>query len=263
VRQASVWASRIGAPLVIAHVTTERARAEIDESKVKAAIAARAGGAAGGAAAPRVVLEVGSAPSSLIDLADRVGAGLLVVGAGGAGGVARSLFGTTADQVVRYAHCAVLVTRKSPPSGDVVAATDFSDASAPAVEAAAEQARQHGVKLVLVHSLYEPPSPLSVLGPLVVSFPEHSAEENDGRRYAVTEMLRTLLARETLEGDCVVTEQAPASAVVDRAQSVGASLVVVGTHGRTGLSRVALGSVSAAIVQHAPCSVLVVRLAPS
>jgi nucleotide-binding universal stress UspA family protein len=261
VRQASVWASRIEAPLIIAHVTTESARAQIDEQKVKAAIAERIGGTRVDGSTPRVVLEVGSAPSGLIELADRLGAGVLVVGASGAGGVTRSLFGSTADQVVRHAHCAVLVTRSSPASGAVIAATDFSDESAPAVEAAAEQARRRGAPIVLFHSLYETPSPLSVLGPLVVSFPEHSAEENEGRRYAATEMLRTLLDREKLAGDCVVTEQAPASEVVALAQARGAGLVVVGTRGRTGLSRVALGSVSARVVERAPCSVLVVRLA--
>jgi len=48
-------------------------------------------------------------------------------------------------------------------------------------------------------------------------------------------------------------------AVCERARAWGATLVVVGTHGRTGLSRVMLGSVAEHVVRHAPCSVLVVR----
>jgi universal stress protein A len=54
-----------------------------------------------------------------------------------------------------------------------------------------------------------------------------------------------------------------AATVVNLAEEMKAELIVVGTHGRTGLSRLALGSVAESVVLHAHCSVLVVRLAPS
>jgi nucleotide-binding universal stress UspA family protein len=49
------------------------------------------------------------------------------------------------------------------------------------------------------------------------------------------------------------------SAILDEADSWGADLIVVGSHGRTGLKRLVLGSVAAAVVAHAHCSVEVVR----
>lgn len=58
--------------------------------------------------------------------------------------------------------------------------------------------------------------------------------------------------KELVEGD-------PATEILDRAERAGAELVVVASHGRSGLARFLLGSVSARIVTHAPCSVLVIK----
>ena len=52
----------------------------------------------------------------------------------------------------------------------------------------------------------------------------------------------------------------PRDALVDIARSIQADLLVVGSHGRTGLAKIVLGSVAAHVVTHAPCSVLVVKM---
>jgi nucleotide-binding universal stress UspA family protein len=52
----------------------------------------------------------------------------------------------------------------------------------------------------------------------------------------------------------------PREAIVDSARSWGADLLVVGSHGRTGLDKLVMGSVASHVVTHAPCSVLVVKL---
>jgi nucleotide-binding universal stress UspA family protein len=51
----------------------------------------------------------------------------------------------------------------------------------------------------------------------------------------------------------------PASAIVQYARSIGANVIIVGTHGRDGVSRLLMGSVAEHVVRHAPCPVLVVR----
>jgi nucleotide-binding universal stress UspA family protein len=79
-----------------------------------------------------------------------------------------------------------------------------------------------------------------------------TAEQLTGR--AVDALTRTGLVTET-----VVREGDPRSAIVDEAEEWGADLIVVGSHGRTGLTRWLLGSVAQAVVGHAPCSVEVVR----
>jgi nucleotide-binding universal stress UspA family protein len=52
----------------------------------------------------------------------------------------------------------------------------------------------------------------------------------------------------------------PREAIVEAARKTGADLVVVGSHGRTGIGKLVLGSVASHVVTHAPCSVLVVKL---
>ena len=79
-----------------------------------------------------------------------------------------------------------------------------------------------------------------------------TAEQIIGR--AIEVLTRTGLTTET-----AVREGDPRSAIVDEAEEWGADLVVVGSHGRTGLTRWLLGSVAQAVVGHAPCSVEVVR----
>jgi nucleotide-binding universal stress UspA family protein len=57
-----------------------------------------------------------------------------------------------------------------------------------------------------------------------------------------------------------VTRGDPRFAIVDEAKAWGAELIVVGSHGRSGLSKLFLGSVASHVVTHAPCSVLVAKL---
>jgi len=63
-----------------------------------------------------------------------------------------------------------------------------------------------------------------------------------------------------LPAESRVVKGDPRDALVDTARSLHADLVVVGSHGRTGLAKLVLGSVAAHVVTHAPCSVLVVKM---
>jgi nucleotide-binding universal stress UspA family protein len=62
-----------------------------------------------------------------------------------------------------------------------------------------------------------------------------------------------------VSAETTVREGDPRSVIVDEADEWGADLIVVGSHGRTGVKRWLLGSVAGSIVSHAPCSVEVVR----
>ncbi|MEZ4293349.1 MAG: universal stress protein [Polyangiaceae bacterium] len=109
------------------------------------------------------VKDVTGRPASEVELAVRVGAvdvavvrfaeeneiDLIVVGATGETGLARMLLGGTAERIVRYAHCSVLVARETAASGKVLVATDLSDPALPAVQEGKEMARLRGEAVAL------------------------------------------------------------------------------------------------------------------
>jgi nucleotide-binding universal stress UspA family protein len=205
------------------------------------------------AAAVDLQIEHGRPHAAIIACAEDVGAELIVVG------VSASHVGHEAERVVRYAHGPVLVARPSPPGGGVLVATDLSDAALPAVAAGVSHARRHGLPLALLHVvdlrpwLRQPDFAATASVPLA-----------DGLRESLTESardrLQKALRRFRATGDVVVESGEPAAVILERAARLPAGLVVLGTTGATGVKRMVLGSVAEAVVRHASCSALVVRL---
>jgi nucleotide-binding universal stress UspA family protein len=72
-------------------------------------------------------------------------------------------------------------------------------------------------------------------------------------------LLDTLVAKSGGKAKDFLAEGAPGDEIAAAAKSFGADLIVIGSHGRTGISRVLMGSVAEAVMRHAPCPVLVVR----
>jgi nucleotide-binding universal stress UspA family protein len=201
--------------------------------------------------------------AAIVSRAEAAGADLIVVGGQRPSGLKRLLIGDVAERVVRYAHCPVLVARPEPKSGRIVVATDFSDPALPAVTAAAEQARLRKAHVTIVHSLDLPDvaasQPRPDLGTLIGGGGPAEPERPELHR-AAQERLASAIARLNLPADPVVTDGHPATDIPRLAAEIQADLVIVATSGRTGISRVMLGSVAEAIVRASPCSVLVVRI---
>jgi nucleotide-binding universal stress UspA family protein len=191
-------------------------------------------------------------------------ADLVVIGSRGSTGLERVLLGSVAERVARYATCPVLVARHVPDAsakGPVVAATDLSDPSLPALEAAVREASHLGAPLVAVHAVDAGPTNLLYGAGLLTGtvpfalLPGVIDQLKSAAKAALTEAMDTAKA----SGEARVDVGDAAAAVVRAAIESHARLVVVATHGRTGLRRVAMGSVAEAIVRTAPCPVLVTR----
>jgi nucleotide-binding universal stress UspA family protein len=210
---------------------------------------------------PQIEIEIeqGTVHAGILRIAENIGAGAVVVG----GKVDRGglhILGSSAEHVVRYANCPVLVARRSP-AGKVLAATDFSDPALPAVEAGATEARHRKVDLTIIHAVDLMP----VMSPLYGEFYSYGAppiDLNDPMRKIWQQRLDECVHRFKAEGGGLLRDGIAAPVILSAAAELPAQLIVVGTHGRTGLSRIiALGSVAEAVVRAAPCSVLVLRLA--
>ncbi|HTQ06008.1 MAG TPA: universal stress protein [Polyangiaceae bacterium] len=201
-----------------------------------------------------IFVDEGTDYAAVIRRAEAWNADVIVVGSSGRSGLDRSV-GHVATKVVRHAHCSVLVARPSPESGWVLAATDLSEPSLPAISAAAVEARRRGAKLKVVHAVSFGIEEAAYL--LQLSTPSMPNEISELRpiRAALVEAVAKIspgATSELLSGP-VVAE------IVREAESLSAELLVVATRGRTGLARLALGSVAEKLVRTAPCSVLAVR----
>lgn len=135
---------------------------------------------------------------------------------------------------------------------------DFSDASRAAMEVAADLARRNGADLVLLHA-YPIPGYTFPDGSVVAS-PKMMQDLADQAERHLEEWRAR--AAGLVGAPRVTTQKAigePAAEIVAFARSAKVDLVVVGTHGRTGLEHALMGSVAERVVRRAPCPVLTVR----
>ena len=136
----------------------------------------------------------------------------------------------------------------------VVVATDFSEESLSAMETAFDLTLEHANVVFLVHVIepFVPNDPIGGLHPSVLAMNERALEE-----------LKALVP-ENREGDAeiqttVLCDASPSKAIACFAREENADLIVVGTHGRTGLTRMLMGSTAESLLRYSPCQVLVVK----
>jgi len=133
----------------------------------------------------------------------------------------------------------------------ILFATDFSLASDAALTHAEALAKASGARLLIVH-VEEPPLAYGG-GELYYGLPEPSSER-------IQKMLEDVRPKDpSVHFVHRLTMGDPAAEIVRIAGDEKAEMVVLGTHGRTGLSRLLMGSVAEAIVRKSPCPVLVYR----
>jgi nucleotide-binding universal stress UspA family protein len=202
----------------------------------------------------------GAADSAILRIAEDVKATLIVTASRGLSGIIRLLLGSVAERIVRYAHCQVLIARPYKKTNRILVATDLSNPSLPAVSMAVEIAQKNSAELVVLHSLDIMPSPAMGLtvpfgGVPIVLPPELIQQMRAGAQAALAEIVE----RSGIKADARVVEGDAASMILRTAEKIEADLVVVATHGRTGLARIALGSVAEKVARGARSSVLVVR----
>jgi len=204
----------------------------------------------------KIEIEQGTVHTGILRAAENIGAGVVVVG-GKIDHTGLHILGSSAEHVVRYANCPVLVARHSP-EGKVLAATDFSDPALPAVEAGAAEARRRKADLAIIHAI----DLLTAISPFYADFYSMPPMDlSDQMRKIWQQRLDECVHHFKAKGGGLLREGPAVPAILSAEVELPAQLLVMGTHGRTGLSRlIALGSVAEAVVRAAPCSVLVVRL---
>lgn len=192
-----------------------------------------------------------SLPARLL-LRRAYGAAAVVVGAHGRGGFPGMHVGSVGTQVAAHATCPVVVVREAAGRG-VVVGVDGSEASEAAVGFAFEEAAVRGEPLTALHAWV---AAYAALGDIPI-YDQLSPDEDE-----LAALLSEGIAgwREKfpeVDVQQVVQNLHPVAALVDASRD--ARLVVVGSRGRGGFTGLLLGSVSRSVLQHARCSVAVVR----
>jgi universal stress protein A len=132
--------------------------------------------------------------------------------------------------------------------------TDFSPLSQYSFRYACLLARELDARLIVLHVV--PPPPVAVQGEMVAYLPPAERQQEE-----LWEKLRDFQSDETtLNIEHFLEEGDPAYIILDVAQSTPCDLIVMGTHGRTGLARLLMGSVAEAVVRKAPCGVLTLKV---
>ena len=133
----------------------------------------------------------------------------------------------------------------------ILLATDLSAASSAATEQAIEFAVRLGARLLVVHVF----SQMKGIVPLGRGRPVEGREQRTMIAQAVVQRARAAGAVATF----LVWDGDPGDSIIAAAESEGADMIVMGSHGRSTVGRYLLGSVSDHVVHHAMCPVLVVR----
>jgi universal stress protein A len=140
----------------------------------------------------------------------------------------------------------------------VLVPVDFSDTSRKALEAALPFARQFGASLTLLHVIEPVVYPVDYL---VVPPEMEDATIALGReaKNRLAAMKVDASQANGVEIDSITRTGRPYQEIIEAAKSLRADLIVIGTHGYTGLKKIYLGSTAERVMRHAPCPVLVVR----
>ena len=181
-------------------------------------------------------------------------ADLIVVG--GTSRMEEPFLGSTSERVLRKAAVPVLVAKKALRSeaNTFLVPTDFSSCSQKAAEEALKLAKCFGGRVIFFHVLY-PVNTIGYAHELGVSLPPPAAETIE----LEWQTFFSGLSLENVEWEKDSEEgQAPA-AILRRAERSRADMIVMGTHGRSGLPHMLLGSVAEKVVRAATCPVLTVR----
>lgn len=213
------------------------------------------------------VLLSGDPKAAISDYAKETGADFVIVGPHEQSGIARFLLGSVAKAIVRHAPCSVEVVRGHPPKEPprrILLATDGSEMSTLAAQSVAERPWPERTELRILSVVELALTTFqAALEPPFVNDAAMELIREEGMRHAQS----AVASAEEIVGKAglKVTESisvlvdSPKQIIVDEAKGWGADLIVVGSHGRRGISRFLLGSVSEAVATHAECSVEVIR----
>lgn len=193
---------------------------------------------------------------SILEEAEERNIDLLVIGSHGRTGIGRILLGSVAERTIRHATMPVLTIRAEPLAGEVdriLVPTDGSAGAIAAADHAVDLARATDAAIHIIHVV-----DLTRMGGDITAGPVYAEFEDIGRE-AVDDLIDRAKSAGVRSVQGNVLAGRPGRAIVDYAEDRDIDLIVLGTHGRSGLDRILLGSVAEKVVRIAEEPVMTVR----
>lgn len=254
VDRATLLARRWGVPLIVLHALEPGSRLEARPELAEAAIRAVLPDPD---ADIGIVPAIGPAPTMIAQAATQAGCGLIVTGVARFNHVSDYFIGTAVDHVVRHATAPVLVVKQRPhgPYTSILVATDYSSCSRQALLTAATVFPE--AALHLIHAYHVPYEGWLRSEEVKQEVTREAQKELDAfvQDPAIPDTVRTRISARLGYGESHTV-------VWDAADEVGANLVVLGTHGRSGFIPAIIGSMAETLLQCVPQDTLMVRELP-
>lgn len=182
----------------------------------------------------------------IITQAEKSQTDLIIMGRRGRHGLARMIVGPSTVRVIGHAHCNVLVVPRAAElvGRRFIVASDGSRFGDAAAMTAARLAKLCNAPITVVS----------------VTRPQHH-EERRREAQQIVNRLVALLKQEGLDAEGEVPHGRPDEMIIQTANTKNSDLIIIGSHGRTGLERILLGGTSERVIDQASCAVLVVKSA--
>lgn len=210
--------------------------------------------------AKRITAEqsLGVPAAAIKDFAETGKYDLIVMGTLGRTGLAHFLLGSVAERVVRSASCPVLtVHERCKPFSKILVPTDFSADAEQALDAAIDVAVRWQASITLVN-VYQPIGYTFPTGSgIYTSLPLDRVIED--QLESLDKLQQRALAKGAKQVEIAHRTGHPPTEIRDLARSGGFDLIAMGTHGRSGVSHMLIGSVAERVARTAPCPVLTMR----
>lgn len=205
-----------------------------------------------------------SAADEILRYAEENDISLIVMGTCGRSALGRFFFGSTAEKVVRHSHCPVLTVLEEPSKyiktgkyDKILLPTDYSDTSKKAIPWAVSLAENHDAELILFHAIEENIPPQYYAGGITSIF--ELDRELKKRATKALDLFVEEFKGKKIKTKKVVVEGKSDEEIVKYAKKNNVDLIVLASHGHSGIERVLLGSTTERVVRKAPCPVLTVE----
>lgn len=206
-------------------------------------------------------MEGEAAPKSIVDYVNDHDIDLVVMGTHGRQGIERLMEGSVSEEVVRQAPCPVFTVlgrdepQPGPAIGRILVPVDFSEHARMGVAYARELAASYAADIDLLHVVEEVNFPTAYE---IDPFAAVSVPDVRKRAREALEQVAQSVDLETVT-ECHVLTGHAARDIVDFAEKRESDLIVMPTHGRSGLERFLIGSVTERVMRSAPCPVFTIK----